>query len=111
MLDESLSDSLQIVLGVGFLRSFNFMQIASNSTILTVNPNSTFLNLTYLGSQSLTAGSNIFTVTPMTATLLETLNNQPVLVSASFSGVPSDQTNFMLDLSNSMSVVWNADCI
>ncbi len=72
MLDESLSDSLQIVLGVGFLRSFNFMQIASNSTILNVNPNSTFVNLTYLGSQSLTAGSNIFTVTPMTASLLET---------------------------------------
>lgn len=54
MLDESLADSLQIVLGVGFLRSFNFLQYASNSTVLTVNPNSTFVDLTYLGSQTLT---------------------------------------------------------
>lgn len=40
LLDETLADSLQIVLGVGFLKSFNLMQVSSNSTVLTVNPNS-----------------------------------------------------------------------
>jgi hypothetical protein len=47
----------------------------------------------------------------MTALVVETENNQAAIVSTAFSGVPSGQSTFMLDLSNQMSVVWNQDCM
>lgn len=50
-------------------------------------------------------------VAPITASVIETDNNQAALVSTAFSGVPSDEMTFMLDLSNSMTVVWNSDCM
>ena len=103
-LDPMQPNATSVVLGVGFLQQFTYTQANSNVTTLTVNPNA--LSSAYIGSEQLTtAATSIFQIQPVQATVFETASNMPALVESSYDSTGT-QTYYMLDFTNSQTVMW-----
>jgi len=115
MLDESLADSLQIVLGQMFFQSFNmFNQVTQNSALVTLTVNENALSATYLGSASASESTtDAFVIVPDYAPLdmTDQMIGLPTF-SANLTGVPTDVSPyFLIDFSAQRTVVWGADCM
>jgi hypothetical protein len=113
MLDESLANSLQIVLGNMFFQSFSYLtQYSGLSTTVTIAVSPNALEATYLGTFVNFTEVDAFTITPENFSLntAKAVNGLPIAI-AYMAGYAEDLSPyFMLDFSNERTVVWNTTC-
>lgn len=110
MLDETLPDSRQVIVGNMFFQSFAAYQV--NNT-LTFFKNQNALTSTYLGKDDYTQS----TTDPFAITPVEIPTNTEVemvgipTIAATITGMPTDvYPYYTVDFSNSKTVVWGHEC-